>query len=570
MKKLLYLSLLAAAISGSLALAAREPGKRAVISTTIDFTDYVFDDRLGHGYPYYPLEFYEQRIRDLAESGIDRVLIRVNACGLTLYPTKVSTRYGDEERYQWDSIVHARRTAATIRRYDPLAETIRLGHKYGMQVWCWESLCDEGGYSERDFPPELAEAAKKFNSTPMLETAYMHHPEWQAMKHPRYSVTEEQAREFNRKARELPIARIMMVDSVGRKGLAPHVKPEDVEIFVSSDNQNFRRYTAPFAVKVGRNADGVSIVDITNLNITEEYVKLAHPEYTDGHYTIVVNDEPCVNKVYNTKGEEIYTTWSTLFMRRDTKESTGFDFNNCEPAGWDSKNYQAGFMRGIPRHGNRYYRGIAEFAVPAARKFRLEKFAELAAYPFDGYMINMRTHSNVNNPDKYGFNPEVRAQVLARCGKDIWSDDSPETHEIRQQVRAEGVAEFLKGCKQLVGNRPLYISGISNWERTRYQARYGSLPWLYGRYFADGSVDGVMMMGADFRDKLLEVMPKDRRIAIGLFREMSAFRDPEVFASELERINSDPGIDEVELYESEIISYRPTHLAALKKATGKE
>ena len=99
------LSLLAVfAVAAALApapLAAREEGERLRITTTIDFLDYVFDDQLAKAIDHYPLEIYERRIRELAEHGVDKIQIRVNVCGVTLYPTKVGVRYGDGGRYHW-------------------------------------------------------------------------------------------------------------------------------------------------------------------------------------------------------------------------------------------------------------------------------------------------------------------------------------------------------------------------------------------------------------------------------------------------------------------------------------
>ena len=63
------------------------------VATTVDFLDYAFFDSLGAA-DHYELSAWEQRIRELADAGISKIYLRVNVCGLTLYPTKFSAIYG--------------------------------------------------------------------------------------------------------------------------------------------------------------------------------------------------------------------------------------------------------------------------------------------------------------------------------------------------------------------------------------------------------------------------------------------------------------------------------------------
>ncbi len=117
---------------------------KPLFSSTIDFLDYA----MAHGDPkagYYKLEDYEAALRNMAEGGIKKIYLRVNICGTTHYPSEVSAMYGDNDAYHWFTPKESMYVINTYKHYNPCLETIRLGHKYGMEVWGWESLYDDGG-----------------------------------------------------------------------------------------------------------------------------------------------------------------------------------------------------------------------------------------------------------------------------------------------------------------------------------------------------------------------------------------------------------------------------------------
>ena len=70
---------------------------------------------------------------------------------------------------------------------------------------------------------------------------------------------------------------------------------------------------------------------------------------------------------------------------------------------------------------------------------------------------------------------------------------------------------------------------------------------LYHRFFADRSVDGVMMMGDNFAAKL-RALPGGERIRIGWFRDNN-YRDYRV-DEDLKKCIRLPELDELELYET--------------------
>jgi hypothetical protein len=93
-----------------------------------------------------------------------------------------------------------------------------------------------------------------------------------------------------------------------------------------------------------------------------------------------------------------------------------------------------------------------------------------------------------------------------------------------------------------------------------FNTSFGPLPWLYKRYFADGSIDGIMMIGKnwnngdDFSSYFTEDVTGGRPVKIGIFREGAKYaRDKSFFFKDMgELLKSN--LDEIEFYESMILN----------------
>lgn len=95
-----------------------------------------------------------------AHYGVDRILFRVSVCGAVCYYTKVMYPANERafENYHRDILdggvgnipSYIPRMAQVMADIDPLAECIKAGHKYGMQVWAWVTVFDSLYYA----PPE--------------------------------------------------------------------------------------------------------------------------------------------------------------------------------------------------------------------------------------------------------------------------------------------------------------------------------------------------------------------------------------------------------------------------------
>ncbi len=562
------------------------------VSTTIDFLDYCFFDPETKDVGYLPLEVYEKRLREVAETGVKKLYLRVNVRGLTLYPTNVTRMYGEEGRFHWSSPKNAEKLINTLGKYDPCVETIRIGHKYGMEVWAWESLWEDGGldwFIPRD--QQYAELAKKYKFDAMNTPLFIEHPEYFAWRDPKQqesSLTGEELAEFNRKARELPITRIVMTDHVkGRKPL--RIKAEDVRILVSDDNVTFKPYEGKFSFSSSKTPESFNRLELSDLNISAGFVKLSLARRFDTNAANVTmgtnkNQRRGQHLVYNSAGEVVPTVWTVDNPATGRIPEGTLTFNASTAEGWDYGQRNIGFAVGEIESA-RYYYGIAEYSVPEVMEHKLARFAELTSYPFDGFIFNLRSHATVPNPQEYGYNPENRAKYLERYGVDIWKEKA----DLRKlgEIRMESVAEFLRRCRAVTSGRPLYLSGWApvDWTppvgvkpiSTPMYAMHMHLPIPYRQLLRDGAIDGVMMVGYDFSSYFTPEVTGSRPLRLGVFRELAHLsREKPIGADakydlkqDLEKLAAEPQLSEVELYETMIFNQNPEVREIVSGITGK-
>lgn len=566
MRRLSLLFLLTAL--GFAGFAAEKP---LTVSTTIDFLDYVFYD-MPKGEAVYPLEHFEQRIAGMKAGGIDRIYLRVNVCGLTLYPSRVCSVYGEKGGFHRDESgrMHpsARQLIDTLAAYDPLAETIRLGKKHGLEVWAWESLWDDAAtvlaVDERD--PAFAESGRY----PLMDPYFREHPEGYARRDPRLVLSEAAIAA----ARAKTVATIRLA---ARKTNRPNrLDGESIRIYTSADNRTYAPYTGPARFRFGRTADGRTSLVIDQLAIRAPYLKLVHAEPlpADHNYAFVLagtgRNPDC--RLFDPDGAEIPAAVGVRTAKeKAAPETVPVNFAGAGAFAWDYGDRQLGFALGGDEAGNRpYLLGYAEFAVPATMKHKLARFAELTKYPFDGFMFNLRSHSAVVNGEEYGYNPELRDLYRRRYGKDIWRDEID--RRLLNELRADALDGFLAGCKQAAARRPLAFSGVANDGKPcrNYMADFSKhlgLPWHYAKWFRAGIVDHIVMIGDDFVPEL-QAAAAGRAVGIGVFFEMAAearakFKD---FPDALKKAAARPEITEVELYETLELSKHPEIYRAILEA----
>ena len=535
-----------------------------LLATTIDYNDN------AAVYPgpeeYYPLEKYEEDLKTLAENGIGKVYLRVNCSGYSNHPSKVVPVFGsDRSTSCWGTPHYARRLAESIKRYDCCEETIRIAHKYGMEAWAWESLYDDAGicWDVSKIPPEWMEIYKRTGGWCGIDPFYLDNMDALAARDPFRIPSPEKTVSAHRQVREKGIGKIVFVNHPEWTGIlqAPKLTKDNLQIYISDDNQSFRLYDKEFSFLADQTEDGRNRIVLSALDIHSPYLKLLCTDREKApDYTMVLRKPEGQGELYDTEGAPIQSGWA---VNQGFIESTPVDFRCVRGnAAWDCADCYLACAAG-PADLTPYLYGFAEFNVPKAMEHKVARFEELTHYGFDGFQFNTRSHSAVNFPEQYGFNPEVLEKFEKRHGYKYTG--SQEDIERVFQIRGEGVAEFFKRCKALTGGRPLFMSApmpLKYKGHPAYNTSFGPMPWLYEKFFADGSIDGVIMIGknfengVDYSDYFTPEITGGRKITIGIFREMFGRPAGYDLAADLEALRKS-GLDEVELYESAMLTGNP-------------
>ncbi len=553
-------------------LTVRSEERHPAFATTLDYLDYVFFDKEGSP-EVYELEVYEKRIKEIAEMGFKKIYLRTSSLGYAHYPSKVIPMYGEGGVTHANYPEEAARLAKTIRTYDVCKETIRLCHKYGMEAWAWDGPFETGMCLPYEATIKGTDHAEVRNWG-FVDPFYLEHLEYYVMRDPELT-----ANALTRTARRLPIGKIVCTEVKERMPL--QVTADNVALFISDDNVTYRRVTRPFRFTSGLTEKGYNTFSIEDLDIYANYVKIGHtvpfqdadPEAIS--FAFMVGEDQL--HVFNIAGEEIAVTWMINGSRIDGESGRLTPQENCA---LDYGAYEVGFYVGRlhDETQRQVFVGVPQYRIPAVMDHQVARFAELAAYPFDGFMVNIRSHSRTDYAELYGFNPEVREIYKQLYGSDLWT----EPYDLKKllMIYADGIADYLAKCKATTGGRPLYLSTLPPAElgeravqgefNAAGTAAFERLPWLYDRYFKEGSVDGISMMCRNFADYFTPERTHGRKIRVGVFRECYRFLTmcrPENydFEADMTALYNDSSLDEVELYETLEFHEVPEKAAFLRR-----
>lgn len=543
MKKLILL------IALTLSMGLFASNKKVIVSTTIDFCDVAMQSKCKEG--YLTLEAYEAFIKRLAAAGITRINLRTNAIGVVYHNSKYTIKYGENGAWHYYYPEWSKRLIETIKHYDPLAETIRLGHKYGMEVWCWENITDEGGVAKNN-PETIPENAKRDNKLTggyqLVDPFFRTHPScWATVK----PFDHGKIAEKNFRAQQYPIEKIV-ITSYRSDRPAIKFKKEDIDLYYSYDNKTYMKYDKDFEF-IPERVNGRNQLTLKGLSIHAPFIKLApKTAYDDTRlFTLAIKGHYDSGKAYNTQGEEVPIYWGHNLplggkMPKNFQYNTPLSFHSMPSMGIDQGQRQVGFFVGEVV-GENHLLGVVEFCDPVAMQHKLNKFSELAAYPFDGYRMSMNCHSNADNPDRFSYHPALRERLLKETGKDIWEDELPLSRIVEE--RAEGFMEYIQGCKKLIGDRPIYIYGWRPGTKEYFtksgRTNMGTLMWPYKRMIQEGIVDGICMY-EDFSDYFTPEITGGKDLHFSLYRCLESGRRSKVM--ELDKVTQNKDLDEVEYY----------------------
>jgi hypothetical protein len=266
--------------------------------------------------PIYQLRFWSTSrfatlIVRVFEAGITKIYLRVDVCGVTLYPTKEGKQYVGDGRDPGSTYL-----VNTLKHYDPAARTVELGHRHGLKVWAWDTLFDDEAtmvYYGADTEPELlipaqlmfgdsslnargsglpvvalrslamqASIRRRFGEYPLRDPFLVQNPPFQWRLDPRIDAARQQ--EAAAHGLDAPITAIRI--SSDSRPATNRVTGEMFDILVSNDNRRYRVYDGDWEFRVESAKPPVLLID--GLQIHEPYIKLAFhkPWPTDQGFTV--------------------------------------------------------------------------------------------------------------------------------------------------------------------------------------------------------------------------------------------------------------------------------------------
>ena len=524
-----------------------DESERPIISTTIDFLDYCFF-RTDPSKGYFTEEQYDEVIRSVAEAGITKIYLRVDVCGLTLYPTKVGKQYAGDGRDPGSTYL-----VNTLKRYDPAAKTVELGHRHGLEVWAWDTLFDDEAtmvYYGAEAEPDLRQ---RFGEHPLKDSFLIENPQFQWRLDPR--IDAKQQEEAAARDLDAPIAAIRIISDT--RSATNRVTGEMFDILVSNDNRRYHVYEGNWEFRVESAKPPVLLIE--GLKIREPYIKLAFhkPWPTDQSFTITGEADGFAQLLCG-------GAWhKALCDFRDQVKPAGqggFDFVTSRFA-WDYGRRVLGIAQHVP-HLPRHY-GMVELGYAEVRAHKLANLRELAAYDFDGFAYSIRTHTLGRVPQHYGYNEVTRDAFRKQYGKDIWTEDFD--REAWLGLRAEAVNAYLAEAGKTLGSRPLYMDCPRQEPGAPYIRPYGGMPFQPEAWIRDGAVACIRMLGISSGRKVEPEFAGADRVRIVRFVDNGRMPPPDKFRENLQRWLKNPILDEIEFYETLLYTDRPEYLQIIRE-----
>ncbi|MCK5802616.1 MAG: hypothetical protein KAI66_07280 [Lentisphaeria bacterium] len=491
----------------------------------------------SHAGPF-PPEEYEKAIKAVARASFGKIYLRVDVCGKTLYPSVAGVQYRGDGRDPGSQCL-----VDTLELYDPAAKTIELGHKYGLEVWCWDTLFDDEATMVR-YPPG-SDLAKKYGEYPLKDPFLVRNPHLQWRLSPR--VDRQQRKTWARLAAHGPVTKLRVTSDRG--DATSRVRDADVQILVSDDNVNYRALDA-FQMSIVQQKPPILLFE--GFSVVQPYFKLAlaknYPK--DDSFTICGDRKDFVQMFCDGEWVSAVADWR---KQREPAEQGGFGFTANGRFAWDYSNRALGVAT-VPCKLPKYY-GMIELAWPEARAHKLAKLRELAKYAFDGFAYSMRTHTGGLDPAEYGYGKPVREAYQKEHGVDIWTEEFDQEKWLA--LRASFVNQYLRQAVSLLGERPLYMDVPRM--GAGYTRAYGGVPFQPAKW----PVAGIRLMGFPEDQPLPALLARAKTKKV---RFVDNWTIPPIatFAARLRRSLNEPQIDEVEFYETILYTLRPQYLEAVR------
>lgn len=430
----------------------------------------------------------------------------------------------------WEWFKHYEPEGGVIRTLDNLGDPMRAGrrlaHERGLEFFAVIKPYENGVSHAK---PKAVLTSEGVTGLPGIG-GYYHVEPW-VLERPELRVRARQA-DLPRGLEEIPVTRIQL----RQKDMAPlRIRPQDLEIWTSDDNNGYSRRDLEFNVTEGvvtcprdvvdidgdpvtGKGDEIRVLDITGLNLLDPFIAVT-TGFEDGEGTFTntavemirafgPDDRPLPIVVASHKaiwrpqrdlrsGDLEYDTGlGSAVVRLDVSNSAA-EFKNILTYADDVPDGVIAFAKGR----NRYLSGSLCEGYPEVEAYWMDWVSDCIAAGVDGLDVRISCHSSwTDSPQIYGFNPPVAAEYERRYG--VNPDVEPYDPVLLGEVRGDLYDRFLRSAKVRLAAAELPLHHHIELESfrpdaspSRVRTRPGNITFHWRRWLRTGLADETTLFG---------------------------------------------------------------------------
>ena len=409
---------------------------------------------------------------------------------------------------------------------DPMRAGRRLAHERGLEFFAVIKPYENGVSHAK---PKAVLTEEGVTGLPGIG-GYYHVEPW-VLERPELRVRARQG-DLPRGLDETPVTRIQL----RQKDMSPlRIRPQDLEIWTSDDNNGYRRREVAFNVTEGVDRcprdvvdiDGepvtgkgeeVRVLEITGLNLPDPFIAVT-TGFEDGGGTftntavemvrafgpddrplpIVVASHKAIwrpQRDFRSGDLEYDTGLGSAVVRLDVSNSAA-EFKNILTYADDVPDGVIAFAKGR----NRYLAGSLCEGYPEVGAYWMDWVSDCIAAGVDGMDVRISCHSSwTDSPDIYGFNPPVAAEYERRYG--VNPDVEPYDPVLLGDVRGDLYDRFLRTAKTRLAAAELPLHHHIEIESfrpdaspSRVRSRPGNITFHWRRWLRTGLTDETTLFG---------------------------------------------------------------------------
>ena len=417
---------------------------------------------------------------------------------------------------------------------DPMRVGRRLAHERGMEFYAVIKPYENGVSHAK---PKAVLTSEGVTGLPGIGGSY-HVDPW-VLARPEMRVKARQA-DLPHGLNKLPVTRIQL----RQKDMTPlRIRPENVEIWTSADNNGYSKRELEFDVNEGvetcsrdvididgnpvsSRGEEVRVLNITGLNLLDpfiavttnfedragtfsntavEMVRAFGPD--DQHLPILVASHKAIWRPQRDlrSGDLEYDTGLGGAVVRLDVSNAAAEFDNVLTHAADAPDGVIAFAKGR----NTYVSGSLCEGEPEVQAYWMEWVSDCIAAGVDGVDVRISCHSSwTDSPQIYGFNPPVAAEYERRYG--VNPDVAPYDPALLGDVRGDLYDQFLRAAKTRLAAAGLPMHHHIEVESfrpdaspSRTRSRPGNITFHWRRWLQSGLTDEATLFGRAWPPKRL-------------------------------------------------------------------